>query len=196
MARPNPPRNLLQPQGERPHKSIVRQVRRENDFATVLTENLLDYSVGNRLNRHNRLLELASGIGQLLGHRRRHPHWMDNTRPHFRRLIPRPQLLRQTLVERHRAGLATAVIRHLADRDERRHTRDRDDVSVVLLHHARQELAHHPEVGHGVDFERLADPLLGLLENGPVEANAGVVHQNSRIPVFGADGCADFLDAR
>lgn len=105
-----------------------------------------------------------------------------------------PQLLGQRLVERHGAGLAAAIIRHLAQGDETGHTGDGDHMSMVLLDHAGQELLHHPEMRHRVDFERRADLGLRLLQNSSVVSDSRIVDNNRRITVVRADLLRDFFD--
>lgn len=97
-------------------------------------------------------------------------------------------------MERKRTRLGAAVIRHFAQRHERRHRRDRHHVPVVRLDHGRQELFHHQEVRDGVYFEGLPDFRLGFFEDGPVVADAGVVDEDGGVTVFVADEFCDFGD--
>lgn len=116
--------------------------------------------------------------------------------PHFRRIVPIPQFLCQALMERHRARLRPAVIRHLAQCDETGHTGNRNHMSVVVLDHARQELLDHPPMRHRVDLECRPDLFLWLVDDRPVQADAGVIDQDSRVAVVLPNLVPDFLDVR
>jgi hypothetical protein len=66
---------------------------------------------------------------------------------------------------------------------------------MVLLNHARQELAHHEEMRDGVDLEGLTDLGLWFLENRAIVADARVVDENCGIAMLCADLLCDFGDA-
>ena len=110
-------------------------------------------------------------------------------------MIAEPQLLAQSLVKGERTGLRAAVIDNLTLRDETGHTSDGDDVTVVLLYHAGQELAHRKEVRDRIDLKGLADLGLGLVENRAVITHAGVVYQHCGIAVRRPNLVGDGSDA-
>lgn len=121
--------------------------------------------------------------------------WMrkvqDSRRPDLVGLVPALELARQPLVEGERAGLCAAVIDILRNDGEAGHAGNGDDVAVVGAHHCGEELADEQEVGDDVDVKGAADVLLGGVEDGAAEADAGVVDEDGRVAVRGADGGGD-----
>lgn len=113
---------------------------------------------------------------------------------HTRCLVPKLQLLSQTLVESKRAGLGTAVVHHLTQRQETGHTGNGHHMAVVLAHHGGQELAHRQEMRQRVDLHRLTDLGLWLLQHGSFMGNTRVVDQYRGFSVVCADLVANGLD--
>ncbi|KAB8349495.1 hypothetical protein FH972_023521 [Carpinus fangiana] len=99
------------------------------------------------------------------------------------------ELLRQALVEGHRAGLCAAVVDHAGDGRVRGHGGGRDDVALLALDHVGQELAHGVPVGDQVDVEDLLKVGIGHVDDVEGLADAGVVDQDRG----GADLLTDAL---
>lgn len=112
----------------------------------------------------------------------------------FLRLVPQPNFLGKSLMERKRTGFTTTVIRHLTQSQKAACTRNGDDMSVIAFQHRRQELAHSPIVRYRVYFKHGSDHALGLIEDGAFFADTGVVDEHRWIAVVSANESANLFD--
>ena len=93
-----------------------------------------------------------------------------------------------------RTRFRTSIVHVPSMDDEARHTSDSHNMAVVLPDHRGQELSNHPKVSQGVDFEGLADEVLGAVEDGGCAADAGVVDEHGWIADCFADLCCCSVD--
>lgn len=102
-------------------------------------------------------------------------------------------------MESKRTCFCTPIIHNIARHNERRHTRNRDNMAVIFLDHRGQELPHHPEMRDSVHLKRLLNYLFRTIQNRQSCSNTSIVDQHGWIAVIFSDlccCCCYFLDVR
>jgi hypothetical protein len=72
----------------------------------------------------------------------------------------------QTFMKSNRTRFRATIIYNVGSNYKRRHTRDCDNMTMVLLDHRWEEFSYHPEVRDSINLESLPNDLLCALQNG------------------------------
>jgi hypothetical protein len=96
----------------------------------------------------------------------------------------------QALMKSNRTRLRASIVDNVRSHHERGHTRDCDNMAMILLDHCRQEFSYHPEVRDGVDLECLLNDLFRALQNGEASANSSIIDQDRWLAMLFADLCS------
>lgn len=92
------------------------------------------------------------------------------------------------------SGLGRGVVHDARWRNKTGHTCHAHDVSLVLADHGWEELLGQPEVANNVDLEELLHELVAGLEDGVRLRDSCVVHEDTRLTKFLANGSGSLCD--
>ena len=192
-------RHPHQPLQPRPHISLKPQWKppkinrkpprrpRQHHSSTLPLQHHLHYILRHRLRLQHRI-EPRILRCEVPDQRRAREPLRHEDRPHARRVVPRGQFRRETLMEGQRGGFGGRVVHHVGGGGVAALRGDGHDHAVVGCDQGGHELAREMVVREGVDFEEEAGLRLGAAEDGAAAADAGVVDEDGGRAEGGADG--------